>query len=197
LARAVFSLLPISERAARPSRARRLGGILLALSLLLGARSAHAAGKRGEFVQTDTLGVSLLTRDLDKNTTRTVKDVVNLSEFVGLHGYIIDRVRLGANLQLTERLWPQPAPGGRLQRFAVLPQIGWNFYDPFFTALVFGVAPRTDAKARLNLSLQAVLGVSLPLSSRVRLSIAGEVPYTFYDRHLIGVTALTGIAIRL
>ena len=90
-----------------------------------------------------------------------------------------------------------PAPGGRIQRFAVLPQIGWNFYDPFFTALVFGVAPRTDAKARLNLSLQAVFGVSLPLSSRIRLSLAGEVPYTFYDRHLIGVTALTGIAIRL
>ncbi|MEO6603731.1 MAG: hypothetical protein ABIQ16_27855 [Polyangiaceae bacterium] len=193
----MFSLLPTSERAGRPSRGSRLGGVLVALSLLLGARSAQAAGKRGEFIQTDTLGVSLLTRDLDKNTTRTVKDAVNLSEFVGLHGYVLDRVRLGANLQLSERLWPQPASGGRIQRFAVLPQVGWNFYDPFFTALVFGVAPRTDAKARLNLSLQAVLGISLPLSSRVRLSIAGEVPYTFYDRHLIGVTALTGIAIRL
>ncbi len=170
---------------------------MLALSLLCAARSAHATGERGDFIQTDTLGVSLLTRDLDKDTTRTVKDVVNLSEFVGLHGYVVDRVRVGANLQLTERLWPEPAPGARIQRFALLPQIGWNFYDPFFTALVFGVAPRTDGKARLNLSLQGVLGVSLPLTSRVRLSIAGEVPYTFYDRHLIGVTALTGISIRL
>jgi len=193
----VFSLLPISERAARRSRALRFGCVLLTSSLLLAARTAHAAGKQGELIQTDTLGVSLLTRDLDKDTTRTVKDVVNLSEFVGLHGYVVDRVRVGANFQLTERLWPEPAPGARIQRFAVLPQIGWNFYDPFFTALVFGLAPRTDAKERLNLSLQAVLGVSLPLSSRVRLSIAGEVPYTFYDRHLIGVTALTGIAIRL
>jgi hypothetical protein len=171
----------------------------LALSLLFvfGERTAHAAGKRGEFIQTDTLGVSLLTRDLDKDTTRTIRDVVNLSEFVGLHGYVVDRVRLGANLQLTERLWPHPAPGTRIQRFAVLPQVGWNFFDPFFTAVVFGFAPRTDGKGRLNLSLQGVLGVSLPLSQRVRLSIAGEVPYTFYDRHLIGVTALTGIAIRL
>jgi hypothetical protein len=193
----VFSLLPISERVARPSRALRFGAVLLASLPLFLARSAHAAGTRGEFIQTDTLGVSLLTRDLDKDTTRTVKDALNLSEFVGLHGYVVDRVRLGANLQLTERLWPEPAPGARIQRFAVLPQVGWNFYDPFFAALVFGVAPRTDAKTRLNLSLQAVLGVSLPLSSRVRLSIAGEVPYTFYDRHLIGVTALTGIAIRL
>ncbi|MES1177935.1 MAG: hypothetical protein ABUL62_26670 [Myxococcales bacterium] len=191
------SLPPISERRARPSRVGRLGCGLLALSLLCAARSAHATGERGDFIQTDTLGVSLLTRDLDKDTTRTVKDVVNLSEFVGLHGYVVDRVRVGANLQLTERLWPEPAPGARIQRFALLPQIGWNFYDPFFTALVFGVAPRTDGKARLNLSLQGVLGVSLPLTSRVRLSIAGEVPYTFYDRHLIGVTALTGISIRL
>ena len=169
----------------------------IAVALLVVAGSARAAGKQGEFIQTDTLGMSLVTHDLDHGTTRTVKDVVNLSEFVGLHGYVVDRVRLGANLQLTERLWPEPPPGGRIQRFAVLPQIGWNFYDPFFTALVFGFAPRTEGKWHLNLSVQAVLGVSIPLSKRVRLSVAGEVPYTFYDRHLVGVTALTGIAIRL
>jgi hypothetical protein len=154
-------------------------------------------GKQGEFIQTDTLGVSLLSHDLDTGKTRSVRDYVNLSEFVGLHGYVVDRVRLGANLQLSERLWPRPAPGGRIQRLAVLPQVGWNFFDPLFCALVFGFAPRTEGKVHLNLSLQAVLGLSLPLSSRVRLSIAGEVPWTFYDRHMIGVTALTGIAIRL
>ncbi len=192
----MFNLPLISERGF-VSRRARLGSVLLALSCLLGARSAHAAGKQGEFIQTDTLGVSLLTLDLDKHTTRTIKDAVNLSEFVGLHGYVVDRVRVGANFQLTERLWPRPAPGQRIQRFAVLPQIGWNFYDPFFTALVFGFVPRTDGKGRLNLTVQGVLGVSLPLSSRVRLSLAGEVPYTYYDRHLVGVTALTGIAIRL
>jgi len=168
-----------------------------AVALVAFASSARAAGKQGELIQTDTLGMNLVTHDLDQHTTRTVKDVVNLSEFVGLHGYVVDRVRLGANFQLTERLWPEPPPGGRIQRFAVLPQIGWNFYDPFFAALVFGCAPRTEGKMHLNLSLQAVLGVSIPISKRVRLSIAGEVPWTFYDRHLIGVTALTGIAIRL
>jgi len=170
---------------------------MITVALLAFAGSARAAGKRGEIIQTDTLGMTLVTRDLDHHTTRTVADVVNLSEFVGMHGYVVDRVRLGANLQLTERLWPEPAPGARIQRFAVLPQIGWNFYDPFFTALVFGFAPRTDGKVHLNLSLQAVLGVSLPISNRVRFSLAGEVPWTFYDRHLIGFTALTGIAIRL
>ena len=187
---------PTSER----PRAKRLAAGLAALTFAafgLSARPTHAAGKQGEFIQTDTLGVSLLSHDLDTGKTRSVRDYVNLSEFVGLHGYVVDRVRLGANLQLSERLWPRPAPGGRIQRFAVLPQVGWNFFDPFFCALVFGFAPRTEGKVHLNLSLQGVLGVSLPLSSRVRLSIAGEVPWTFYDRHLVGVTALTGIAIRL
>jgi len=165
--------------------------------LACSARPAHAAGKQGELLQTDTLGMSLMTHDYDKGTTRTLRDAVNLSEFVGLHGYVVDRLRVGANLQVTERLWPKPPASERIQRFAVLPQIGWNFYDPFFTALVFGFAPRTDGKVHLNLSVQGVLGVSLPISSRVRVSIAGEVPYTFYDRHLIGVTALTGIGIRL
>lgn len=158
---------------------------------------AHAAGKQGELLWTNTLGMNLLTRDLDTNTTRSVRDVVNLSEFMGLHGYVIDRLRIGANIQISERLWPEPPPGRRIQRIAVLPQIGWNFYDPFFTALVFGFAPRTEGRDHLNLSVQAVLGVSLPISNRVRFSVAGEVPYTFYDRHLIGVTALTGIAIKL
>lgn len=167
-------------------------------ALIVGhAALARAAGKKGELIQTDTLGVSLLSRDLDAHRTRSVRDAVNLSEFVGLHGYVVDRVRLGANLQLSERLWPEPAPGARIQRFAVLPQIGWNFCDPFFTALVFGFAPRTDGRLHLNLSVQAVLGVSVPISERVRFSLAGEVPWTFYDRELLGLTALTGVAIRL
>jgi len=191
LVQAVCSSPPISERV------RKLAAGAITAALLAAAGSARAAGKQGEFIQTDTLGMTLVTRDLDHHTTRTVEDVVNLSEFVGLHGYVVDRVRLGANLQLTERLWPEPAPGARIQRFAVLPQIGWNFYDPFFTALVFGFAPRTEGKEHLNLSLQVVLGVSVPISKRVRLSLAGEVPWTFYDRHLVGFTALTGIAIRL
>lgn len=184
-------MLPTSELV------RKLAAASIAAASVAIAGSAQAAGKQGEFIQTDTLGMTLVTRDFDHDTTRTIKDVVNLSEFVGLHGYVVDRVRLGVNFQLTERLWPEPPPGGRIQRFAVLPQVGWNFYDPFFTALVFGFAPRTDGKEHLNLSLQAVLGVSVPISERVRLSVAGEVPWTFYDRQLLGFTALTGIAIRL
>jgi hypothetical protein len=185
----------------RPAwRSRPSLSFVAAPLLLLGvlwAPAAHAVGKQGDVIQTDTVGVSLLTYDLDAKTTKTVKDFVNLSEFVGLHAYVVDRVRVGMNLQFSERLWPTLPPSkSRFQRFALLPQVGWNFYDPFFTALVFGVAPRTDGRQHVNLTLQGVLGVSLPLSSRVRVSVAGEVPWTYYDKHTLGVTALTGISIR-
>jgi hypothetical protein len=178
-------------------RKRQLVAGAIASAIALAAGSASAAGKRGEFIQTLSLGMNLVTRDLDHHTTSTVRDAVNLSEYVGLHGYVVDRVRLGATFQLSERLWPEPPPGERIQRFAILPQIGWNFYDPLFAALVFGFAPRNDGKAHLNLSLQAVLGVSLPISKRVRFTLAAQAPWTFYDRNSIGLTAVTGIAIRL
>ncbi|HKO53230.1 MAG TPA: hypothetical protein VJV79_36220 [Polyangiaceae bacterium] len=187
----MFSSPLISERV-RPLAA---GAITAAIFCFSG--SAEAAGKRGDFIQTDALGINLVTHDLDQHTTRTVRDAVNLSQYIGLHGYVVDRLRLGATLQLTERLWPEPAPGARIQRFAVLPQIGWNFYDPFFTALAFVVAPRSEGKAQLNLSLQLALGVSLPISKRVRFSLSAALPWTFYDRNLIGVSAQTGIVIRL
>jgi hypothetical protein len=186
----------------RPARRARSRLSFVALSLLLlgflWAPAAHAVGKQGDVIQTDTIGTSLLSYDLDAKTTKTVKDFVNLSEFVGLHAYVVDRVRVGMNLQFSERLWPALPPSkSRFQRFALLPQVGWNFYDPFFTALVFGVAPRTDGRQHVNLTMQGVLGVGFPPAGRVRMSVAGEVPWTYYDKHTLGVTALTGISIRL
>lgn len=170
----------------------------LAAACALSSAPAHAVGKKGDIIQTDTIGSSLVTYDLNAKTTKTLADVVNLSEFVGIHAYVIDRLRVGMNFQFTERLWPTLPPGkSRFQRFALLPQVGWNFYDPFFSALVFGVVPRTDGQQHVNLTLQGVLGVGFPLSSRVRLSVAGEVPFTYYDKHTLGFTALTGISIRL
>jgi hypothetical protein len=170
---------------------------LICLAALCVCRPACAAGKKGDFLQTDTLGVSLVTRDMTTRTTRTVGDATNLSEFVGLHYYVAQRVRLGMNLQLTERLVPDPpASQGRIQRFAFLPQVGWNFYDPFFTALVFGIAPRSEGKAQLNLTVQAVFGVSVPVSRHVSLSAALEVPWGYYPHQTVGLTALAGVAFR-
>jgi len=171
---------------------------LLALLSALLSTPAYATGEQGDVIQTDAVGSSLVTYDLDAKTAKTVRDVFNVSEFVGLHGYVVDRVRVGMNLQFTERVWPALPPGkSRFKRFALLPQVGWNFCDPAFVALVFGIAPRTDGRQHLNLTLQGVLGIGFPLSRRVRLSVAGEVPWTYYDKHTLGFTALTGISVRL
>jgi hypothetical protein len=170
--------------------------VLTAVGLL--PRSARALGTQGEFIQTDTLGSSLASHDYKSGKNTDIGKVFNLSEYVGLHGYVVDTVRVGMNLQFTERVWSRDAVhSSRFQRFALLPQIGWNFYGPLFSALVFGVAPRTAGASNLNLTVQGVLGVSLPLAGSVRLSVAGEVPYTYYDHKIIGFTALTGISIRL
>jgi hypothetical protein len=191
-----------SQRSIRPAQRARSGlsfvASALAAAYVLQSPPVHAAGKQGDIIQTDAIGTSLVSYDLDAKTSKTIADVVNLSEFVGLHAYVVDRVRVGMNLQFTERLWPGLPPGkSRFQRFALLPQVGWNFYDPFFTALVFGVAPRTDGQQHVNLTVQGVLGAGFPLSSRVRVNVAGEVPFTYYDKHTLGFTALTGISLRL
>ncbi len=180
----------------RPTSKTLLGS--LAVLALLTPRAAQAFGKQGDFVQTDTLGASLVSHDFQTGKGTDIAKVFNLSEFVGLHRYVADTVRVGMNVQVTERIGSrEPVKSSRFQRLALLPQVGWNFYGPLFGALVFGVAPRTAGRANLNLTLQGVLGVSIPMSDSLRLSIAGEVPYTYYDHSAIGFTALTGIAIRL
>jgi hypothetical protein len=182
----------------RPTSKPYLAALALAGLAALTPRSARAVGKQGDIVQTDTLGASLITHDFDTKVSRNISKTFNLSEFVGIHAYVVDRVRVGMNLQFTERVWPHLPPGASgLQRFGLLPQVGWNFYGPLFSALVFGVVPRTDGKAHLNLTLQAVLGVSLPITEGVRWSLAGEVPWTYYDQDMLGVTALTGLSFRL
>ena len=169
----------------------------IACGALLLAQPAEAAGKQGEFLQTDNLGVSLITRDMTAHTTRTVSDVVNLSEYAGLHYYAVERVRFGMSLQLTERIWPDPPKSSmRIQRFAFLPQVGWNFYDPFFAGLIFVAAPRSDGKASWTLGVNAIGGLAIPLGRGVSVSAALEVPYAFYHHQTIGLTALTGVGFR-
>ncbi|HEX3851046.1 MAG TPA: hypothetical protein VHW01_08775 [Polyangiaceae bacterium] len=175
-----------------------LAALLGSVVSVLAPRSALAVGKQGEAIQTDTFGVSLFTHNFDTKVSRDISKTFNSSEFVGIHAYVVDRVRVGMNLQLTERVWPDLPPGAsRLQRLGLLPQVGWNFYGPLFSSLVVGVVPRTDGKAHLNLTLQAVFGASFAIAGRFRWSVAGEVPWTYYDQQMLGVTALTGISIRL
>jgi hypothetical protein len=111
---------------------------------------------------------------------------------VGLHYYFVDRVRVGMGLQFTERLWPQPPEGSsRFQRFALMPQLGWSFADPFYTALIFSYAPRTLGRANLDMAIIGALGAALPVTRRIKFSLAIEVPYAFYYHRTLGLVGLT------
>jgi hypothetical protein len=158
---------------------------------------AHAAPKRGDWLQTDSLSLLLVTRDFTTNKTSTLRKATNLSAIVGLHYYFVDAVRIGMGLQFTERLRPEPAPGAsRFQRFALMPQIGWSFYDPFYTALIFSYAPRTQGRAVTDMALIAAIGAAFPLTRRMKFSIAAEIPYAFYDHQSLGLVALSGVSFR-
>jgi hypothetical protein len=169
-----------------------------ALSALLVCSKAHGAGKEGDVLETNTLGMNLVTRDLTAHATRTVADAANLSEQVGLHYYVADRLRLGMSFQLAERLAPPPATGSsRLQRVAFLPQVGFGVCGPLFVAVVFAYAPRTEGIRKPTLGAGGIVGAAVPLSNRVNASFAVEVPWTFYRHQMIGLTSLLGVSVRL
>jgi len=153
--------------------------------------------KRGEIVQTDTLGMNVVSWNLDTHKTTTVANQAGLSEFVGAHWFFADRWRAGMNFQFTELLSVPPPGSDRFSTFALLPQVGWHFYDPFFAAVVFTFAPRTRSGADLDMGLQAVVGAGLKLADGVRLTLAAEVPYNFYIARTIGITPLAGLSIGL
>ena len=172
-------------------RAAICGGVASAPSL------AQAAPKKGDILQTDSLSMLLASHDYTTGESSSIKQALNLSAVVGLHYYFVDRVRLGMGLQFTERIWPQPPPGSsRFQRFALMPQLGWSFHDPFYTALIFSYAPRTQGRANPDLAIIPVLGAALPVSRRVKLSLAVEAPFAFLYHRTLGVVALTGVSFR-
>src|SRR5690242_1227160 len=92
------------------------------------------AAEPGDLLQTDNLGMNLVTWNLSKATHKTVADEQVLSEFVGAHVFPWKDVRLGLNLQFSEQLNPEPKSGSRFRTFALLPQVGWNIHPPFFVA---------------------------------------------------------------
>lgn len=182
---------------ARRRLAPALAAGLVLIALGLPPAVAHAAPKKGDFLQTDSLSMLLVTRDFTTNKTSTLRKATNLSLVVGLHYYFVDRVRVGLGLQFTERLRPEPPDGvSRFQRFALMPQIGWNFCDPFYTALIFSYAPRTQGRAVTDMAVLGVLGAAFPLTKRMKFSVALEVPYAFYDHQTVGLIALTGVSFR-
>lgn len=161
------------------------------------AESEKAGPKQGEIVQSDNLGVNMVTWNLDNHKTTTVADQAGLTEFIGAHYFFADRWRVGMNFQFTELLSTPPKGADRFATFALLPQVGWHFYGPLFVAGVFTFAPRTHSGDNLDMGIQAVFGAGFKLARGVNLTTAVEVPYNFYLARTLGITPLAGVSIAL
>ena len=74
--------------------------------------------------------------------------------------------------------------------------------DAPFAALAVASSPAPAGyaagygKAQLNVTVQGVFGVSVPVSSHVSLSAALEVPWGYFPHQTVGLTALAGVAFR-
>ena len=101
------------------------------------------------------------------------------------------------NLQLSEQLRPDPAAGSRFRTFALLPQVGWDFWGPMYAALVVTIAPWTSGAKTFDFGLQGVLGAGLPITDRVKLTGAVEIPANFVVHRTLGLTPLLGASFRL
>ncbi len=172
--------------------------VLAACTLVFASGHAHAAPKRGEWLETNTLSSTVVSRDLDTRTTTTWRKQVNLGGALGLHYYFADALRFGTSVQYIDRIWPEPPPSGsRFQRLALMPQLGWNFWDPCYVATIFTYAPRSRGKWLTDMSISLVLGAGAPLSKRVRLGVSVEMPYAFYYHRALSLVALTGVSVVL
>jgi len=101
-------------------------------------------------------------------------------------------------MQLTERVAPAPEPGSsRLQRVAFMPQVGYNFSELFYTAVMFSYAPRTRGRAIPDLALTGIFGVGFPLADGIRFSVALEAPWAFHYHQTLGVVVYSGVGFRL
>jgi hypothetical protein len=186
-----------SSGSGRSHRAFALA-LLAACALVFASAHAEAAPKRGEWLETNVLSSTVASRDFDTRTTTTWRKQVNLAGAIGLHYYFADALRFGTSLQYTERLWPEPPPSSsRSQRFAIMPQLAWNFWDPCYVATLFSYAPRSHGKALTDMSISLLVGAGAPLSKRVRLGVAVEMPYAFYYHRALSLVALTGVSVLL
>ena len=162
------------------------------------AEGSALAADAGDVVQANNIGVPLYTYNFDKGSGTSIADKSYLSEFMGAHYFVTRSVRLGMMFQWTEQFGGELAAGAdRFTTFALLPQVGWNFYDHFSAAAIFTYAVRAGGKAQYDLGVQALIGYALPITEGASFNIAVEVPYNFHLARTLGVTPLLGFSYRL
>lgn len=154
--------------------------------------SAHEAG---DVSQVDNIGVPLYTHNFTTGKDITVGDKLLITQFMGAHYWLTDRVRIGMMFQFTEQFAGDLAPGtDHFQVFALLPQIGWNFYDHFQAAAIFTYAPRAGGKDQMDLGFQALLGYSFPIRKGASFGTAVEIPVNLKLATTLGITPIFGFS---
>jgi hypothetical protein len=84
---------------------------------------------------------------------------------MGAHYYVTSTVRVGMMVQWTDQYGGDLAAGAdNFTTFALLPQVGWNFYDHFTAAAIFTYALRASGKAEYDLGVQALVGYAAPIA---------------------------------
>jgi hypothetical protein len=154
--------------------------------------SAHEAG---DVTQADNIGIPLYTHNFTTGKDITIADKLLVSEFMGAHYWLTDRLRIGMMFQLTEQFAGDLAPGSdHFQVFALLPQIGYNFYDHFQAAAIFTYAPRAGGKDQMDLGFQALVGYSFAIRQGASFGAAVEIPVNLKLATTIGATPILGFS---
>jgi Autotransporter beta-domain len=167
------------------------------LAACCAARPAPAA-EAGDVVQATNIGLPLYTYNFDKASGTSIGDKQLLSEFIGAHYFVTSTIRVGMMLQWTEQYGGSLSPGADdFTTFALLPQVGWNFYDHFSAAAIFTYAIRASGKPTYDLGVQGLIGYAVPITDGTSFNAAIEVPYNFHLARTLGVTPLLGLSYRL
>jgi hypothetical protein len=172
--------------------------VAAATAACLSAARPAAAREAGDVIVVDNIGVPLYTHNFDTGKDVGIGDKLYISEFIGAHYFVTKTIRVGMMFQWTEQYTGDLAPGAdHFTTFALLPQIGWNFYDHFSAAAIFTYAGRAAGKDTYDLGVQALLGYSLPVTKNASFNMLLEVPYNFRLARTIGITPLVGLTLDL
>jgi hypothetical protein len=187
----------VTVRPGRAPIARAIASVAAVTAFLLVADQA-AAREAGDVILVNNVGVPLYTHNFDTGKDVGVGEKLYVAEFIGAHYFVTRTVRVGMTFLWAEQYTGVLAPGAdRFTMFALLPQVGWSFYDHFSAAAVFCWAPRAAGKDQYDLGVQAAVAYGLALAKNATLNLLLNVSYNFHVARTLGITPLTGLTLDL
>ncbi len=122
-----------------------------------------------------------------------------VSEFPGIGCFVTDQIRLGMNLQFTEKVFPEPATN--LTHFGLLPQVNVHVWGPWTASLVPSFYPVFDGVSDFHFAMQGVLTAGFPLEQGFTATVSLEVPWFFRisasTDETVGITTIIGVSYAL